>query len=99
MYHHVDGSERTRAQISGPAFGTIWHTSRLLAPRSSPCFPRRSYLGHRGSSLRHSNSAWSWNGPIPRGREESVAAHRTDRSLQGGENVFDRFEGRVCPWS
>ena len=37
--------------------------------------------------------------PLPEGREESVAAHRTDRSLQGGENVFDRFDGRVCPWS
>src|SRR5437016_7226588 len=35
--------------------------------------------------------------PFPEGREESVAAHRPGRSLQGGKDVFDRLEGRVRP--
>src|SRR5438128_11323147 len=41
--------------------------ARPLAPRSGPCFLRRSCLGHRESSLRHSGSGGLWNVPTPRG--------------------------------
>src|SRR5712691_2177590 len=36
--------------------------------------------------------------PLPEGREESIAAHRTPGLLQGGEHVFDRLKCRVGPW-
>src|SRR5437016_13291571 len=56
----------------------------LRGPRSILCFLRRSCLGPRGSSPRHSGSDASWNGPSRRGSQGAGC----------GSHGHPPFEGR-----